>query len=66
MPTDNLKKCPYCGKPVEYLESVFDARNIYVGSHCGSEDCDQALKAKYRPEIFTDSRYECDEQIEDD
>ena len=43
---------------------IYDARGIFCCSAC--EDCEEEKFAKYRPEIFTDSNYECDEQIEAD
>jgi hypothetical protein len=56
--------CPYCDCEVDYLDKEYDARGIYVGSHCGDPKCEKALKAKYRVDIWTDSQYECDEPIE--
>ena len=63
--TDNLKTCPVCKTKVSYLEPIYDARGIYCTATCGDPACVKAAEAKYRPEIFTDSNYECDEQIEE-
>jgi hypothetical protein len=52
-----------CGSGKERYELV-DARGIFCGYVC--EDCEKEKKARYRPEIFEDGNYECDEQIEDD
>lgn len=57
-----VRLCP-CGSG-EHPEDLYDARNIYVGKCC--DKCKPALMRKYRPEIFTDSNYECDEQIDED
>jgi hypothetical protein len=56
------KQC-HCGSG-ERSYIVWDARGIPVGKAC--RKCEAKLRAKYRPEIFTDSQYECDEQIEED
>ena len=53
----------YCGSG-KYREALYDARGIYCGQCC--EDCEAELRAKFRPEIFTDSRYYADEAIEED
>ncbi len=60
MGEDNPKLC-LCGSGKErWLLS--DARGIPVGYVC--DDCVEKRKARYRPEIFTDSQYYADEQIE--
>ncbi len=41
-----------------------DARGIYVAFVC--EKCEGEVKKGYRPEIFTDGSYPCDEQIDED
>ncbi len=41
---------------------LYDARRIGCGYVC--EECEEKVKSKYRPEIFTDPNYEVDEQIE--
>ena len=43
---------------------LYDARGIYVSLVC--ESCEEEVRSRYRPEIFDDSNYECDEQIEPD
>lgn len=55
-----LTECP-CGSGL-YPEAVHDARGIFVAYAC--ERCEKKKLAGYRPEIFTDSNYECDEPIE--
>jgi hypothetical protein len=57
-----LSNCP-CGSNEEpWIES--DARGLPIGYVCNN--CVEQKKAKYRPEIFYDPNYECDERIEDD
>ena len=41
-----------------------DARGIPTGRVC--EKCVKSHEAKFRPEIFTDSNYEADEDIDGD
>jgi hypothetical protein len=52
-----------CGSGRERYE-LADARGIFCAYVCSK--CEETVKSKYRPEIFTDSQYECDEQIEED
>ena len=52
-----------CGS-LKHYEDIHDARGIFVARVC--EVCKREKLSKYRPEIFTDSNYECNEQIEDD
>ena len=47
-----------------YHEEIYDARGIYVARVC--EKCRKESLAPYRSDIFTDSQYECDEQIDED
>ena len=49
------------GKPGNNL---YDARGIYVARVC--EDCEEKVKSKFRPDIFTDSNYWTDEPIDED
>ncbi len=42
---------------------LYDARGLFVSYVC--KKCRPNVTAKYRPEIFTDSHYGCDEQIEE-
>jgi hypothetical protein len=42
--------------------NLFDASGIYCCRVCAG--CEAKQKAKYRPEIFTDSNYETDEPKE--
>lgn len=39
-----------------------DARGIPIGHVC--DNCFEAKKSEYKPEIFTDPNYEADEPIE--
>jgi hypothetical protein len=41
---------------------VYDARNIFVAYVC--DKCRELRLAGFRPEIFTDSDYECDETVD--
>jgi hypothetical protein len=43
---------------------LIDARGIYCCRVC--EDCEAEKKARYRPEIFTDSNYYADEPIDEE
>ena len=52
-----------CGSGLE-SQQLFDARGIYVSWVC--RKCEQKVRSKFRPEIFTNSHYEVDEPIEDE
>ncbi len=56
---------PHClcgsGEP---SRDLYDARGIYCTRVCGA--CQERRIMEFRPEIFTDSQYECDEPIEED
>src|SRR5881394_1596001 len=52
-----------CGSGLE-SEELLDARGIYCGRVCAA--CEVEKRAQFRPEIFTDSRYEASEPIEED
>jgi hypothetical protein len=54
-----IKVCN-CGSdlPSRWLQ---DARGITVASVCSA--CEARIKARYRPEIFKDSNYECAEEL---
>jgi hypothetical protein len=43
---------------------LYDARGLFVSYIC--KECEVSVRAKYRPEIFEDSSYECDEPIDED
>lgn len=43
-------------------EALYDARGIFCCYVC--EKCERVKRSRYRPEIFADSQYECDEAIE--
>jgi len=49
------------GKPSYWLN---DARGIPCGKVCAA--CVKKVKAKFRPEIFTDANYSHDEPIEEE
>jgi hypothetical protein len=56
------RNCP-CGS-TEYPEELYDARGIYVCKVC--DECREEKQGRYRPEIFTNPHYDCDEPIEPD
>lgn len=60
--TYRIKLCP-CGSDKE-REELVDARGIFCAFVC--EDCEAEKRKRYRPEIFENSNYACDEYIEDD
>ena len=53
----------WCGSGL-YSHGLYDARGIYVQDVC--ERCEQKVKERYRPEIFTDPKYSHDEPIDED
>ena len=53
----------HCGSGEE-SEELLDARGIYVSRICSK--CEEAVKRRYRPDIFTDSSYWADEPIEEE
>jgi hypothetical protein len=57
-----VKPCP-CGSG-EPREEVCDARGIFVAFVC--DHCRERRLAGFRPEILTDSNYECDEPVDPD
>lgn len=57
-----VRLCP-CGSGKE-REAVYDARNIFVAFVCPR--CRERKLSCYRPEIFVDPQYECDEAIDAD
>jgi hypothetical protein len=56
------KTCPCGSGEPRYI--LYDARGIGCGYVC--EKCEAKARAKYRPDIFTDSQYWADEPIEED
>lgn len=58
--TYEIRVC-HCGSG-ERPWLLSDARGIPVAKVCG--ECVDSVKSKYRPEIFEDGAYECDERIE--
>jgi len=56
------RPCPCgSGKPSSWQ---YDARGIELCRTC--ENCHQRKMAGYRPEVLTNSDYECTEDIDDD
>ena len=51
-----------CERP--YRRALHDERGIFCCYVC--DTCEAEKRARYRPEIFTDSQYEADEPIEED
>lgn len=62
MVKEYLDNCPCGSGQGAYI--LRDARGIGCGYVC--EKCEEKKKAKYRPEIFTNSNYWHDEPIEED
>jgi hypothetical protein len=44
--------------------SLYDARNIFVAYVCDA--CEPSVRARYRPDIFSDPQYWTDEEVDDD
>ena len=57
---DSCKPCP-CGSGMFRLE-LYDARGIFCTYYC--DKCEKEKRAQFRPDIFTNPNYECDEPIE--
>lgn len=57
-----VRLCP-CGSGEQRYELV-DARGIFCTFVCSK--CEEKKKAKFRPDIFTDSNYWTDEPVEED
>jgi hypothetical protein len=55
-----MKPCP-CGSGKPRRELI-DARGIFCTFVCDS--CERRKRGQFRPEIFTNPNYECDEPIE--
>ena len=47
-----------------HRRTVYDASGIYAFSCCAI--CEQEKRARFRPEVFTNPNYECDEPVEGD
>lgn len=58
----NMNNCP-CGSGLP-KEPLYDARGIFAGYVC--EECEERKRSKFRPEIFSNPCYSCDEVIEPD
>jgi len=43
---------------------LYDARGIFCTYVC--DKCEKKVKSRYRPEIFEDGNYQCDEPIDED
>jgi hypothetical protein len=57
-----MKTCN-CGSGLPSRE-LYDARGIYAGRVCNR--CEQEKRSHFRPEIFTDPNYVCDEPVEEE
>jgi hypothetical protein len=57
----NYNYCFRCQRDID-TDDHYDARGIYITRCC--DDCWSNVAARYRPEVLTDSDYECDEPIE--
>lgn len=57
-----IRECR-CGSG-EQRYALCDARGIFCAYVCGA--CEQQVRRKYRPEIFSNPRYEAAEKIEPD
>jgi hypothetical protein len=57
-----MKLCP-CGSGESRRELV-DARGIFCTFVC--DKCEKQKRAKFRPDIFTDSQYWTDEPVEEE
>lgn len=55
-----MKNCN-CGSNLP-RRGLVDARGIFCTFVC--DDCEQKKRAKFRPEIFEDSQYECSEPVQ--
>jgi hypothetical protein len=58
----SLDQCPCGSGEVPFID--YDARGISIGYVC--DKCQKSQRNKYRPEIFSDGNYECDEPIYED
>jgi hypothetical protein len=56
------RPCP-CGSN-QPRHDLHDARGIFVTFCC--DDCEAEKRARFRPEVFSDSQYDSDEPIEGD
>lgn len=52
-----------CGSG-QHKYAEYDARGIFLTYVC--DKCRKEKLSHYRPEVLTDSQYECSEDIEDD
>ena len=57
-----MKLCP-CGSG-EPRRELIDARGIFCTFVC--DKCEKQKRAKFRPDIFTDSQYWTDEPVEEE
>lgn len=63
---DSMNSIPrfcHCGSE-KYSYELYDAKGIYVSRVC--EDCEEEVKAGFRPEIFEDSNYYTEEPVDND
>jgi hypothetical protein len=57
-----MKRCN-CGSGL-YRRELVDARGIFCTFVC--DKCEESKRAKFRPDIFTDSQYWTDEPVEEE
>jgi len=57
-----LETCP-CGSGSAAAD-YYDARGLFLTRACSV--CKDRKLGQFRPEVLTDSNYDCDEQIEED
>jgi hypothetical protein len=57
-----VRLCP-CGSGLSSWW-LYDARGIECGRVC--PECEGRKRAQYRPDIFTNPNYDCDEDIDPD
>lgn len=57
----DMRYCP-CGSG-KIRQELRDARGIFVAFVCSV--CEKDVMGKYRPEIFTNPHYECDEPFDE-
>lgn len=59
-----MNKLAYCMHENQDTWPKYDARGLYLAKVC--DLCVDYKMSQFRPEVLTDSQYECDEPIEED
>ena len=54
--------CP-CGSGLP-CSPLYDARGIFCAFTC--DKCEEEVRSRYRPEIFEDGNYICDEPVDEE